>query len=344
MLPDDPESAGNRRKALSCRVRRIRGHRHSVSGLQRYRGEPGHHLEHDIMLLQRQLATGHPSTGGDANIPAGGSAQLEVRLSAIEDQLRELRGKIEENDNRTHKLSENFDKLQHDVDFRFSELSGSASAAHPAAPVAIPQSTSAPTTASASGTASGTSLPPAPPAATDTSNVKPLLEKSAPFAAATPPAKAPENDTKPANTNDAKPVATQDLASFSTPRELYNYAFRLLNQTQYEEAATAFDAFTKKYPKDPLVGNSFYWEGETYYIRRDYVNAADNFRQGFEALPEGPKAADNLLKLAMSLNALSRDKEACLVLQQIATKFKKTSSSIVDKAEGEQKRIGCRKS
>ena len=31
---------------------------------------------------------------------------------------------------------------------------------------------------------------------------------------------------------------------------------------------------------------------------RDFVNAADNFRQGFEALPEGPKAADNLLKMA----------------------------------------------
>ena len=81
-------------------------------------------IEHDVMLLQRQLSRGEavPASGGDANLPAGGSAQLEVRLSAIEDQLRDLRGKTEENENRSRKLTESFEKLQHDVDFRFGEL------------------------------------------------------------------------------------------------------------------------------------------------------------------------------------------------------------------------------
>ncbi len=133
----------------------------------------------------------------------------------------------------------------------------------------------------------------------------------------------------------------ESKTDFASPRDHYNYAFRLLNQTQYPEAAAAFDSFTKKYPKDPLVGNAYYWEGETYYIRRDYVNAADNFRQGFEALPEGPKAPDNLFKLAVSLDALNRDKEACVVLGQVVTKFKKNSTSVTDKADQEQKRIGC---
>jgi tol-pal system protein YbgF len=272
-------------------------------------------IEHDVMLIQRQISRDgtHGVGGGDANIPAGGSAQLEVRLSAIEDQLRELRGKVEETDNRTAKLTENFEKLQKDVDFRFNELSNAA-----------PKPLAAATPANL-GESSGSGA-----------SVKPLLESSAakPQPSAPVPAKA------------AEPSASKsalDLANFSSPRELYNYAFRLLNQTQYEEAANAFDSFTKKYPKDPLVGNAFYWEGETYYIRRDYVNAADYFRQGFEAMPEGPKAPDNLLKLAMSLDALSREKEACLVLQQIMSKFKKTASSTVDKAEAEAKRVGCHK-
>ena len=247
--------------------------------------------------------------------PATSAGQLEVRLSAIEDQLRELRGKIEETDNRTRKLSENLEKLQRDTDFRFNEMAGAQSAAKPLAAAATPTL----------GEASGSG------------NAKPLLEeKTVPQPAA--PAK-----TLTAPAAEAKDTVKSDIANFSTPRELYNYAFRLLNQTQYEDAAAAFDAFTKKYHKDPLVGNAFYWEGETYYIRRDYVNSADYFRQGFEAMPEGPKAADNLLKLAMSLNALNRDKEACLVLQQIVGKFKKTSSSTADKAEQESKRIACRK-
>ncbi len=282
------------------------------------------HIEHDMMLIQRQISRdGTPAGSGDANLPAGGSAQLEVRLSGIEDQLRELRGKVEESDNRSRKLSENFDKLQRDVDFRFNEMNAQGAAPKPlgaaTAPSAVPSS---PTLGEATGSGS----------------VKPLLDK--PLAPATQPATPAAAKPAPA---DAKPAAKEDLSSFSTPRELYNYAFRLLNQTQYEEAAAAFDTFTKKHPKDPLVGNAFYWEGETFYIRRDYVNSADFFRQGFEAMPEGPKAADNLLKLAMSLSALSREKEACLVLQQVVSKFKKTASSAAEKAEQEQKRVGCHK-
>ena len=265
------------------------------------------HLEHDLQMLQRQISRSGTPSGGDSDVPVGGSAQLEVRFSTLEEQMRDLRGKVEESDNRSRKLVESVEKLQRDVDFRFNELAANPSARTPAAPA------------------------PAPAATAETGAVKSLGTTT------TPAPKAAEAPAPKAATG------KEDLSSFSTPRELYNYAFRLLNQTQYEEAATAFDAFTKKYPKDPLVGNSYYWKGETYYIRRDYVNSADNFRQGFEALPEGPKAADNLLKLAMSLSALSREKEACIVLGQVVTKFKKSSSNVADKAEQEQKRIACAK-
>ncbi len=277
------------------------------------------HIEHDLQIMQRQISRdGVPAGAADAgSAPVSGSAQLEVRLSAIEDQLRELRGKVEESDNRTRKLTEDFTKFHKDADFRFNELSAKPGATMASAPTPI--------------AANAPFASPAKSAGTDAGDVSDTPAPAPVAAAATAPrVKADGGGAKETN--------------FSSPRELYNYAFRLLNQTQYEEAATSFDSFTKKYPKDPLVGNAFYWEGETYYIRRDYVNSADFFRQGFEAMPEGPKAADNLLKLAMSLNALSRDKEACLVLQQIVSKYKKTSSSVADKAESEQKRINCHKS
>ena len=43
----------------------------------------------------------------------------------------------------------------------------------------------------------------------------------------------------------------------------------------------------------------------------------------------------------MSLNALKRDKEACVVLGQIIIKFKKTAAAVTQKAQAEQKRIAC---
>lgn len=264
-------------------------------------------LERDLMLIQKQIARGEPVHPPltDADIPEGGAAQLEVRLSAIEEELRSLHGKLEENEFQVRKLSENFDKLQRDVEYRFGEQ-GKPSA-----------------TNGAIGPVEET-----PEKKDDAPEArKPLVgETTAGDGVLRGPDSHPGEDGK----------------TFATPREHYNYAFRLLNQTKYEEAAKAFDAFTKEYPKDPLVGNAYYWQGETYYIRGDYVSAADSFRQGFEAVPGGPKAADNLLKLAMSLDALNRTKEACVVLTQITTKFKKSSVNITQKADQERKRIGCK--
>lgn len=269
-------------------------------------------MDHDLMLLQKQVSQGGSSSGNSSNLtpltdaPTGSAAgQLEVRLSAIEEELRSLRGRVEENDFQTKKVSDALAKFQKDVDYRFNELSTKP-------PVAA-----------------------ATPAAPDTETK--AARKPLPSTTDAGSADADEGTLKPpadAETAEAK-------TTFASPREHYNYAFRLLNQTQYDQAAKSFNDFSKKYPKDPLIGNAYYWEGETFYIRHDFVNAADNFRQGFEAMPDGPKAADNLLKLAMSLDALGRDKEACVVLQQIGAKFKKSSSNTVAKAATEQQRIGC---
>lgn len=173
------------------------------------------------------------------------------------------------------------------------------------------------------------------------------LEKggaAAPAPAAAPlAAPAAANDEEEGEPQAAAPASASaaPLPSFTTAHEHYSYAFRLMNQAKYAEAGSAFEAFTKRYPKDALIGNAFYWLGETYYVRKDNVNAADYFRQGYEAMPTGPKAADNLLKLAMALGGLNKDKEACVVLQQVSTKYGKASGSIKARAEQELSRMGC---
>lgn len=296
-------------------------------------------LERDIQLLQRQLARGDHSTpsGNGGDEPAGGgtsAAQLEVRLSNIEDQMRKLQGKLEESDFRNKKLSESLDKLQRDVDFRFGELSKS--------PGAQPADTKPAPAPDSKADAKADAKPEAKTETKTVDKIEPKTEKTIAVATKT------DVPDQPTTGGDGVLRAPDDAAKgkdanaeLTSPREHYDHAFHLLNQTKYEDAASAFDSFIKKYPKDPLVGNAYYWQGETFYIRRDYVNAADNFRQGFEALPDGPKAADNLLKLAMSLDALNRNKEACVVLQQIVTKFKKSSTNVTAKADQERKRIGC---
>jgi len=248
-----------------------------------------------------------PSVAGDMPPQDGPvtAAQLELRLSNMEDELRSLRGKNEELNFQIKKLTDNMDKMQRDVEMRLGDMEGRK-----------------------------------PLAGNESAKPEMKLGETSP---STVPALEDSFPKTPQGTSGGDGVLKlPDPGAEATPRDLYNHAFRLLNQTKYSEAAAAFDSFTKKYPKDPLIGNAYYWQGETYYIRRDYVTAADNFRAGFEALPSGPKAADNLLKLSMSLSALSRDKEACVVLSQVVTKFKKDSVSVTEKAQAEQKRLGCK--
>ncbi len=280
-------------------------------------------LERDIMLMQKQLARSGVNVATSSGANQGElapSADTEVRLSSMEESMRDLQGKVEENDFQVRQLKETLEKFQKDAEFRFNELSqnpapaGNAASDAPAAAENPTETTLKPRAVKATGSE----------AAEAGAEIEPATDGQT--TAGDGILRVPE---------------AGEAETFNTPRDLYNYAFRLLNQTRYEEAADSFATFTKKYPKDPLVGNAYYWQGETFYIRRDYVNAADAFRQGFESLPSGPKAPDNLLKLAMSLDALDRGKEACVVLGQITTKFKKTSVNVVDKAAKEQKRMGC---
>lgn len=178
------------------------------------------------------------------------------------------------------------------------------------------------------------------------------LEKNgaaaAPAASAAPAAASPGEPDDVDAFKAAEPAPAQPsvgggsgMPSFDSPRDHYNYAFKLLNKARYDEAGEAFIAFTKKYPKDPLIGNAYYWLGETYYVRRDYPHAADTFREGYEVMKTGPKAADNLLKLAMSLAAQKEDQKACLVLRQVVSKFGAEAPGVKSRAEQEINRMGC---
>ena len=262
-------------------------------------------LERDVQFLQRQVSRG----GGDLTaLGDADSASLGVRLDAMDEEIRGLRGRVEENAFQLRKVKDDFAKYREDTTMRLDGLRDAQDAQA--------QSTQA--------------ITPPPSTGSDAELVDEYADD------------APEDGAEVVdNAPPSKAASEPDQTSFDTARDHYNYAFRLLNQTQYEAAAASFQAFADAYPDDALIGNAYYWLGESHYIRRDYIQAADNFRQGFEALPAGPKAADNLLKLAMSLSSLKKTKEACVVLDRVATKYKDKAKSTALKAQSERERIGC---
>jgi tol-pal system protein YbgF len=280
-------------------------------------------LERDMNLLQRQVYRGTgPSGAPTAPSPdAQSSVNYEVRISQLEDQVRTITGQIEEVTNALDQMKRRLDTLASDIDQRLTALE------HP-------------------GAASGQ-----PPQAQGQPSQPPrALAGSPPKGAGANPAEAPSQSgvlgqlpaAAPAQTA-AAPAAAGDAGILpkGTPQEQYNYAFGLLRQANYPAAEQALRAFIQRYPNDALAGNAQYWLGETYFVRKDYTNAAAVFAEGYEKYPKGGKAADNLLKLGMALGQLGQKANACRAFARLDRDFPTAPATIKDRAGDEKKRLGC---
>lgn len=125
------------------------------------------------------------------------------------------------------------------------------------------------------------------------------------------------------------------------PAAAYEESFTALKAADYAAAEQGFKAFLAAYPKHSLATNAKYWLGETYFARKDYAQSSRIFAEGYKNAPKGPKAADNLLKLGLSLAGQSKTKEACVALTQVGKDFPKGSSATLSRAEAEIKRLNC---
>jgi tol-pal system protein YbgF len=121
----------------------------------------------------------------------------------------------------------------------------------------------------------------------------------------------------------------------------YNFAFGLIKQADYPAAEEALRSFLLQHPNDALAGNAQYWLGETYYQRERFADAASAFAEGYKRYPKGGKAADELLKLGMSLARANQKQNACLAFAQLDHNFPNPGSAIRERAGAEKKRIGC---
>jgi tol-pal system protein YbgF len=284
-------------------------------------------MERDMNQLQRQVYRGGSTSGAPVPVaPAdGGTAvNLELRIDQIETQMRTLTGSLEEVNYSIDQLKRRLDKLVGDVDQRLTQLE------HPGTPAG----------AAAGGVAAAPPGSPAPGA-----GANPAAPASQPGTLVAPPAAAQNLGgqtaaARPPGTPAPTPGGPGTLPTGSA-QDQYNYAFGLLRQADYPAAEEALRTFVQRYPNDPLAGNAEYWLGETYFVRKDYNNAAATFAEGYRKYPQSGKAADNLLKLGMSLGNVGQKKEACLTFSQLAHDFPKASGNITERANQEKQRLGC---
>lgn len=318
-------------------------------------------LERDLQTLQRQVYRGGtppaPSSSGGGSLTDAGSDgssaanRLNARIDELENQIRQMTGRFEEVEFASSQANRRIDKLVEDVDFRLNQLErggqpqGQQSAPQTGSveqvrPTAQQQGVPAPSTQQGGAPVARGSTSATPGQAPTREGVLGSVPADAQGRPLSTPNQPQQGQTLAAR---AAPSASgKGKLPAGTPQERYNYAYKLLVQSDYADAESAFREFLGAHPQDALAGNAQYWLGETYYVRGQYEPAAQAFLQGYQGYPKSAKAPDSLLKLGMSLSAMKKNPEACAALGQLGKDFPSAPPHVKDAATRERTKIGCK--
>jgi tol-pal system protein YbgF len=266
-------------------------------------------METELQTLQRMVARGGAPAAGAAAPPPGSAAAYEVRMTQLEDLIRNMTGRIEENEFALRQVRDRLDRLVNDLEFRLSQLEAGAGG----------------------GAAAGAAA--APPAA-------------APSAArpAAPPAQAAARPAAPAQAAPAQAAAAPPAPPPNSPgsaEQQYAAAYRLIEQRRLADAQAAFEAFLAAHRTHRLADNARYWLAETHYARGSFDSAAVAFAEAYQAAPEGEKAADNLLKLGLTFGQLRRRDDACGTFAALLQRFPNLPSNQRQRVQSERTRLNC---
>ena len=290
-------------------------------------------LEEQLVDMQVTVGTleslargGSPaaSSGGD------GSSAAEMRIDGLETQLRAMSAQIEQLTRQVRDMS---------------GVPGQGGAAAPAtAPMQMPATMQQPltmpppaTSGSIGGARFGSTTV---TAGTGDDAIGGLIDNGAPSAAGATSESAGAETLAAAPPAFMPPPHAGDDAQ--NPKQLYETAYGYLMQRDYGAAQAAFEDFLSRYPQDSLAGNAQYWLGEAYFVRGDYKSAAGAFLKGYQNYASNARAADSLLKLAMSLDRLGQTDAACSSFGELSTRFPNAPENVTSRAKSERQRIGCR--
>jgi tol-pal system protein YbgF len=293
-------------------------------------------IERDLSMLQRQVYRDGASPADDPNGGAGGNLAVDtqIRINRLEQQLRELTGRVEDEANQVQQLRQRLEQINSDIDVRLGGPNqgpgeprvGPPPLPPPVLPPGMRSGGLPPGVGETAGLSGGAVAPPGalapPPDAIGT---------------LTPPGVAPPASVA---AGDGPPPAARTLPSES-PSAQYNSAFGLLRQADYPAAEGAFRSFVQQHPNSGLAGNAQYWLGESFYARGRYGDAAIAFAEGYKRYPKGPKASDTLLKLGMALGRANQKQNACIALAQLDHDFPHAANAVKERTAAEKKRFGC---
>ncbi|MBI1777225.1 MAG: tol-pal system protein YbgF [Proteobacteria bacterium] len=313
-------------------------------------------LERDLLTLQRQVYRGQASTpSGGPPLPAPSASavpmsadavgRFESRVSGLEDQMRDMTGRLEETQFSINQLRERLDKLVSDVDFRLGALEqgkggqapGNQPGPAPAAAGAPPLAGGPLTPGQAQRAASPPNIPGQSPTAPAAGNLGSMTQgQLSANLPSTPGASSPSAQ----GGRPAAPAAS--ILPDGPASEQFKFAFNIMAQNDYEQAERAFKAFLAAHPNEPESVGAQFWLANIYYVRKRYDEAAQAFAETYQKYPKATRAPEALLKLGASLSRLNRAREACVTFARFDEQFPDAPANLKAQLANERKTANCR--
>jgi tol-pal system protein YbgF len=207
-------------------------------------------------------------------------ADLVLQVQQLRQEVRQLRGDLEEQRHNVDAMGKRQRDLYLDIDQRLSRFQpggGPAPSYQTTMPAVIP-----PSAAPTDQTASISSEPPPGP----------RMPATAAVPAVTPPD--PQKEA-----------------------QAYQGAFNLLKQGRYGESINAFSRFLKDYPGGEYEDNAQYWLAEASYVNRDFETALREFIKIPESYPTSPKIPGAMLKMGYIYHEQKKWSESRSILNEL---------------------------
>lgn len=236
---------------------------------------------------------------------------LVIQVQQLQDEVRMLRGMLEEQTMELENLGNRQRDQYLDLDARITELrSAGPSPLVTTGGVAPPP-----------GTYAGDGQP-QPGAYTQAGQPQPVVQEDVPEVR-------PALDVPSTVAGIATPdtQAREMAASPEAEKAMYDRAFQSLKDMKYADAAQQFQAFLDQYPASEYSDNAQYWLGESYYVTRNYEIALESFQTLLARYPESPKVGDCLLKIGYTHYELKQWDQARAALIQVQEQYPDTTNA-----------------
>lgn len=281
----------------------------------------------------------------------GQDSEIALRLSTLEDQVRQLNGLVEQQSFQIRQLQDQLRRMSEDYEYRFQQLGQGGTANRPATTLQQPPPMQQPTQPlgqapgqqhmQQGGTTPGTGAP------TQTLGQIPGRPLDLSSALGGTQGGMGSGGTQPGFGQQPIPGSSMDAnpqlaaAPSGDPKDVYDLSYGYILRGEFDTAEASFRQFLQQFPNDPLAGNAQYWLGESLFARAMYRDAADAFLKGYSDYPDGAKAPESLYKLGMSLKELGQADAACATFAEIPRRYPKAPQAVQERARSEAQKSGC---